>query len=380
MISDMTPWTSRAWLADPLRFPEYVTRARMHAKCFTAEEIRAKHREWHARAAALPEVAIAGGGEDQAIESALRAGELGNAERIAKIQELWRVFTEEQKAGFKAEWNAIHRAAREADIKMLPEGNAEAPRAIRAVKGKIGVIPIWGPVDQRTSSALEKAGGTPLDYVSMALDAMLGNATIGAIVLHIDSPGGGTYGVEELSDKIFRARAQKPIYAIADSMMASAAFWIGSAATMILATPGGDVGSVGVYAMHVDESANLEKEGFKVTLVSAGEHKVEYASTNPLSEGAKKALQESVDATYGKFLGALKRNRDTSLENVRESYGKGRVLKADQALAAGMIDRVMTFEELLGKLAGGPAQKQQKGAVSALAMRMKHERAKRISA
>lgn len=230
---------------------------------------------------------------------------------------------------------------------------AEPTKAIRAVKGKVGVIPIWGPVQQRMSSELMKAGGTPLDFVSRAFDRMIADPSIGAIVMHYDSPGGSSFGVEELSTKMYNARGQKPVYAMADSCAASAAFWLATSADMVICTPSGLVGSVGVYVMHVDESKALADAGISITMVSAAKYKTELASHAPLSDDAKANLQRHVDMIYDSFIGALKRNRGTTVENVRANYGQGRVLNASDALAAGMIDRVMSYEELLSRLTGG---------------------------
>lgn len=235
------------------------------------------------------------------------------------------------------------------------EARQAASKAIRATRGKIGVIGIYGVVEQRMSSALMKLGGTSTEEVGIALDAMLADSTVDAIVLDVDSPGGSVYGVEELSDKIYNARGKKKIYAIANSLAASAGYWLLSAAEVVAVTPGGDVGSVGVYAVHVDESKAIEAEGLSVSIVSAGKYKVEFANTGPLTPEAKAYLQDQVNDTYSKFLNALKRNRGVSLDTVRRDFGEGRVLGADKALAAKMVDKVMTFDELLGRLTGNAA-------------------------
>jgi len=108
--------------------------------------------------------------------------------------------------------------------------------------------------------------------------------------------------------------------------------------------------------MHVDHSKALEAEGVTVTMVHAGKHKVEMAPYSPLSDEAKAELQTRVDAIEGKFHASLRRNRDTSIEDVRANYGQGRVVAADRALQFGMVDRIMTFDTLMNKLTGGPEQ------------------------
>ena len=184
----------------------------------------------------------------------------------------------------------------------MQEAQAAASTAIRAVKGKVGVIPIMGPIEQHWNAELMKAGGTSCEEIGIALDSMLADKTIDAIVFRVDSPGGSCYGVEELADKIYRAREQKKTYAIADSMSASAAFWIATAAEQMICTPGGVVGSVGVYCMHVDASKALDAEGVKVSFVHAAKYKVEGNPYEALSDEGRAAWQERVDEIYGKFV------------------------------------------------------------------------------
>jgi signal peptide peptidase SppA len=269
------------------------------------------------------------------------------------------------------------REVAEARRKGMDDARQAASRAIRTSRGKVGVIPVHGPIDQRMSSELMKLGGTSTEEVAAALDALLADSQVEAIVLHVDSPGGHIYGVEELSDRIFAARGRKKIYAAADSMAASAGYWIASAAETLIVTPGGDVGSVGVYAAHVDQSKALEAEGLTVSLVSAGKYKTELSPYGPLAEEARGHLQEMVDTTYTKFTAALKRNRGVSLEAVRKDFGEGRLVPAAKAVASKMADRIMPFSDLMTKLTGGSDGGQR---ATAEVLRLRHEQAKREAA
>lgn len=301
---DLAPYRNSLWLAEPSMFQRHLQAATMRP-CPTSSQIRARHREWMEAAGSLA-------------ESALRSVGVDDRE----------------------------------ELQLLAEAERKPTKAIRAVKGKVGVIPIYGPVAQRMSGELMKADGTPLDYVNAALDSLVANPSVGAIVLRMDSPGGGVYGVSETADRIFAARKKKPIYAIADSVAASAGYWLASAADVVISTPSGDVGSVGVYRMHIDESAMLEKEGMKVSLIHAGKYKTEFAPTAPLSDEARAEMQTRVDETYVSFLNALKRNRGVSIEKVRDDFGQGRVVGAEDAMRRGMIDRVMSYDQLMMKLTG----------------------------
>jgi signal peptide peptidase SppA len=252
-----------------------------------------------------------------------------------------------------------------------------AVAAVRGVKGKIGVIPIYGLIEQRMSLATEKLGGTSVEEISASLDVLMRDKSVDVIVLDVDSPGGTSYAIEEASDKIFAARAKKRIYSSANSMMASAAYWLGSAASHVSAMPGADIGSVGVYAVHVDESKAIEAEGLTIELVSAGKFKTEYASTGPLTADARDNLQMQVDHTYGKFIAAIKRNRNTTLDDVRKNYGHGRTFNSEQAKDAGMIDAIRTFEDLLGSLMGAGGNSGAGRATTTEMLRLRHDQRKR---
>lgn len=356
-MKDLSAWNNSLWLAHPEAFQRNAIRAASYGRCYTREEILAEHKRSLEQADTLVASAIQGGGDTLPLENAIDvlAKRIESDEITASSLEFAR------SAGF----------------------NASAPRAIRAVKGKIGVIPIHGPVDQRMSSELMKAGGTSLDFVSRAFDNLMNDSSIGAIVLHIDSPGGSTYGTEELATKIYDARGTKPIYAIADAMAASAAYWIGTAADMMIVTPSGDVGSVGVYAMHIDQSRSMEALGLTVTMIQAGRYKTELSPFGKLSAEAVANVQESVNATYDRFINALKRNRGTSVENVRENFGQGRVVRADVALSRGMVDRVLSFESLIAKLTGShqsaPGPQKAVADMATLRARVQHLRMKELA-
>jgi capsid assembly protease len=94
-------------------------------------------------------------------------------------------------------------------------------------------------------------------------------------------------GVGELADEVYRARARKPVAAVANSVAASAAYWVGSAAAEFYVAPGGEVGSIGVFALHEDWSKALGKQGIATTLVTAGRYKTEQSPYAPLSATAR---------------------------------------------------------------------------------------------
>ncbi|MGH2351768.1 MAG: S49 family peptidase, partial [Chloroflexota bacterium] len=182
---------------------------------------------------------------------------------------------------------------------------------------------------------------------------------VSSLLLEVDSPGGTVNGVPELAAEVFAASQRrggpKPIVAVANGLAASAAYWIASAADEVVVTPSGEVGGVGVFAVHEDWSASYASAGIRHTLISAGKYKVEANSYQPLGEDARQAIQARVNDYYGDFVHALARHRDLSHDTVRTQFGEGRCLGARRAVEAGMADRVATFDETLRRLVRGRA-------------------------
>ena len=231
--------------------------------------------------------------------------------------------------------------------------------------GQVAVMQLYGVLSQKQNMLTDYSGGTSTELFGRAFDSLVQDGNCKAIVLCIDSPGGSVYGVKELADKIFAARGEKKIIAVADSLAASGAYWIGCQAGEFCCTPGGQAGSIGVFMAHDDESAAAELAGVKTTLVSAGRYKVEGNPYAPLDDEARQAMQATVDSYYGQFVDAVARGRGVSAKAVRDGYGQGRVLTAAEAKAAGMIDRVQTMEQVLARLGvGGEASARAEGGAS----------------
>src|SRR3990167_6667785 len=127
---------------------------------------------------------------------------------------------------------------------------AAADRPASTRSGSIAVLPLLGVLSQRMNVMTEMSGGTSTEMFGRAFQQVMSDPSVKAVVLDIHSRGGETFGVDELSSMIFKARKQKPVVALANSLAASGAFWIGTAASEMWATPGAMVGSVGVYAEH----------------------------------------------------------------------------------------------------------------------------------
>ena len=225
------------------------------------------------------------------------------------------------------------------------------------VQGDVAIIPVYGVINQRASIWDELFGGTSTQGLSASFVRAINNEKVGAVVFDVDSPGGTTAGVEELSDLIWAGSQRKPVVAVANSQMASAAYWLGSQVgskqLRLVASPGADVGSIGVFRMHEDMSEMLAADGIKVTFIQAGKYKTEANPYEPLSEEALAFHQTQVDAAYEKFVSAVSRGRGVAKSVAREGMGQGRMFHAAQAADLGLVDRVATLGRVLEELGAG---------------------------
>lgn len=220
----------------------------------------------------------------------------------------------------------------------------QAFNGVQQAGGIVAVLSMMGGIRHRSSF------GTSVQGFREKFREAIANPNVKTIVFNVDSPGGTVSGVPELAEEIFEARAIKPIIAVADVFAASAAYWLAAAATKILVTPSGSVGSIGVFAMHIDQSKLLQDIGFKVTLISAGRYKVEGNSFQPLSEEAHAQIQKDVDSVYEDFITAVAKFRGTDVERVLNDFGQGRMIMAKDAVAANMADGIDTLDNVINNL------------------------------
>lgn len=229
-----------------------------------------------------------------------------------------------------------------------------APASV-AAPGAIAVIPVHGILSHRMHMVSNVSQtGTSAEALTLAFRRALDDPGISAIVLDVDSPGGSVFGIQELADTIANARGRKPVVAVANSLAASAAYWIASQADELVVTPGGQVGSIGVIAAHDDVSKAAEAKGLKRTYVTAGKYKAEGNPYEPLGDEARATMQEMVDAYYERFVAAVARGRGVTASAVEQGFGQGRVVVAAEAVRRGMADREETLQAAIDRLATSP--------------------------
>ncbi|MCB8835946.1 S49 family peptidase [Aurantimonas sp. VKM B-3413] len=263
-------------------------------------------------------------------------------------------------------------AARSAPWAMLPERVAElieiagrenevTPEALEAyrarsvpsaeklgLRGNVAVLPVIGPLFRRANLFTEFSGATSYDILRRDFQVALDDPSITAIVLNVDSPGGEANGCDELAAAIYAARSQKRIVSYVGGMAASGGYWIASAASEIVVAEGALLGSIGVALAVTDTSARDERNGVKrIEFVSSqSPHK----RPDPQSDSGREQLQRMVDQLATVFIAAVARHRGVSEAKVLETFGQGGVETGAQAIAAGMADRVGSFEGVVADL------------------------------
>lgn len=234
---------------------------------------------------------------------------------------------------------------------VLPTATAGASKA-----AGVAIVPLHGVIAPRMSAFTDISGGATFEQAKQDVRKALAHPGVGTVVLDVDSPGGSVLGASEFAHFLLQAREQKPIVAVGNFMMASAAYWVGACATEVVWSPSAMGGAIGVFSIHEDLTEMLATLGVKLTYISAGKWKVDSIDGAALTESGEARRQAHVDAHYARFTTDVATGRKVSAAAVRGGFGEGAVVNAEQALALGMIDRIETLDETLARLAAtGPS-------------------------
>jgi capsid assembly protease len=235
------------------------------------------------------------------------------------------------------------RMAEGPDAAMELEGAPDETSYLQINPDGIAVISIMGTMGHRLNVLERFSGGISTEIILRDLERTLESDQVKGILLHIDSPGGMVDGTKELADYVAMIREVKPVVAYTDGMMASAAYWVGSAAHTIVAYPTAQVGSIGVVATHIDRSGADAKKGIKRSFITNGRYKRIINDAEPLSDEGRAYMQDLVDQTARIFIEDVGRNRGVSPDNIAGT--EARVYLAQAAQDQGLVDRVASFNQ-----------------------------------
>ena len=206
----------------------------------------------------------------------------------------------------------------------------------------IGVIPVVGVIGKGLTPIEKMMGAADVDELSAAVDAFAMNPDVTRIALQVSSPGGTVTGIEELANKV--RNLEKPTMAYTDTEMASAAYWVASAADRVISSKSATVGSVGVYLAVPDYSEAAAMAGIKMVVIKSGKFKGAGIEGTSLDEGQMANLQASVDEIHSEFKAAVLMKR----KMVKAEAMEGQTFSGKQAAAQGLVTGLAdSFSEAL---------------------------------
>ncbi|MGV0954594.1 MAG: S49 family peptidase [Fluviibacter sp.] len=201
----------------------------------------------------------------------------------------------------------------------------------------IATIAIEGTLVHKLGMLDPYSGMQGYDGIIAKLAEASSDSRVRAVLLDIHSPGGEVSGVYDAAMAV--AKFNKPIAALANDMMTSAAYLIASQANTIYATPTADVGSIGVVVAHFDVSRAMEAQGVRVTLITAGEHKADGNPYEPLPTDVVIETKAKLEKSRRQFATVVASKRGVSVDSLLETEAS--VYSASDARRLGLVDAVM---------------------------------------
>nr|WP_106780417.1 signal peptide peptidase SppA [Lysinibacillus timonensis] len=183
------------------------------------------------------------------------------------------------------------------------------------------------------------------------LENILHDQSIQAVVLSVNSPGGGAIESAEIHEKLIEIKEQRkiPIYVSMGSMAASGGYYISAPADKIFAHRETITGSIGVIMSSYNFSQLAENLGIEFETIKSGEHKDMFGGTRPTTEEEKAMMQDMINDSYEVFVDVIEQGRDMSEQEVKQ-VADGRIVGGSQAIEAGLVDELGGLEDTIDAL------------------------------
>jgi protease IV len=205
------------------------------------------------------------------------------------------------------------------------------------MKGRIAVVNVTGPIVD-SKGVIEEMKG----YVK--------DVSVKAIVLRVDSPGGGVAASQEIYEQVKRAAEKKKVIVSMGSVAASGGYYIAAPADVIIANPGTITGSIGVIMVVPNLKGLLDKVGIKTEVVKSGRLKDLASVFRGIGPEERQIIQGVMNDVHDQFIKAVAEGRKMDVKNVR-SIADGRIFSGSQALKLGLVDELGDMEAAIKKAA-----------------------------
>lgn len=218
-------------------------------------------------------------------------------------------------------------------------------------ESNLGVIHIAGPLTNKSTGWEALCGGTSYESIKEDFEALT-EAGVKTVAFMAESGGGEAYGMMDTGNYLRKLADENGIRIISyvDGLAASACYGLIAISDEIISNKSSEIGSVGVLIRLLNDSKSLEMKGYERSFISAGKEKIPYAEDGSFRKEFLDDLQYKVDALYTDFTEYVAEHRNLSVEAVRNTQAN--TFLADDAVALGLADKVMTQEDFYSYLSG----------------------------
>ena len=199
----------------------------------------------------------------------------------------------------------------------------------------VGVIEVYGII---TDS--EKTVNQLIDYRK--------DKNVKAVIIRVDSPGGGVTATQEIYQEIERTKKVKPVIVSMGSIAASGGLYLAAPASEVLANRSTVTGSIGVIMQIVNIEDLMGKVGVSPIVIKSGKYKDMGSATRPMTDEDRAILQGVVDEMYHQFVADLAKGRKIEESRILE-IADGRIFTGEKALKLGLVDRIGTFRDAIAR-------------------------------
>lgn len=241
------------------------------------------------------------------------------------------------------------------------EGNTTVEKKVEAefsmystlhyAENNLGVIHISGPLTNKSTGWEALCGGTSYESIKEDFETLLEEG-VKTVAFMVESGGGEAYGMMDTGNYLRKLADQNGVRIISyvDGLSASAAYGLTAISDEVISNKNSEIGSVGVLIRLMNDSKALEMKGYERTFISAGTEKIPFAEDGSFRKEFLDDLQYKVDTLYKDFTEYVAEHRNLSVEAVRNTQAN--TFLAEDAIALGLADKVMTQEEFYSYLSG----------------------------
>lgn len=218
-------------------------------------------------------------------------------------------------------------------------------------ESNLGVIHISGPLTNKPTGWEALCGGTSYESIKEDFEALL-EAGTKTVAFMVESGGGEAYGMMDTGNYLRKLADENGVRIISyvDGLSASAAYGLTAISDEIISNKNSEIGSIGVLIRLMNDSKSLEMKGYERSFISAGTQKIPYSEDGSFRREFLDDLQYKVDALYTDFTEYVAEHRNLTVEAVRNTQAN--TFLADDAIALGLADKVMTQEAFYSYLSG----------------------------